>query len=231
MKVFTDRGKIIITNIPDYPKKIVIPSQLFPLSGAIEIFHSNNTEDCPDEQLRQIFDQTAASIGFCYTNTENLAHNLIAAAIPKERYKTYVGWLFPGDILPIHHSFIVVDNKYMLDFSVNKKYSDPAYIEELYKKYGDIGQDELRENLAAEFIKDSTKSNSQIGTFGQVAQNYLYIASRCKPQHGKTIYNHLVKSHPNHPCIRTATSFGATDMQLRIIQKGGILGEKRNNRN
>lgn len=226
MKVFSKEGKMYVTELSDYSetdKPIIITSQLFPLSGAPEVFHAGNTEDCKDKQLQQIFDSTEAALGYCYTNIENLAMNLKAAGIPKKRYKTYVGWLFPGDTLPVHHAFVVVDNKYMLDFTTNRKYADPDHLKELYIKYGDLSEEDLREALAIEFIEESSRPHSQRGTFGRVGINYVYIASQCKPSQGRVIYNRLIRAHPNHPCIRNTTPSGATDMQLRIMQKRNTL--------
>lgn len=222
MKIFRWEDKVIVTEVPEYTdahKVITIPSQLFPLSGTPEIFHANNTTDCQDKQLQQIFDSTKAALGYCYTNIENLIENLKAAGITKKRYKSYVGWLFPGDILPVHHAFVVVDDKYMLDFSVNKKYADPNHIKDIYNRYKNKSEEQLREALAEEFIEESSRPHSQRGTFGQVGTNYIYIASQCKPSQGRAIYNRLIRSHPNHPCIRNTTPSGATDIQLRIIKK------------
>ena len=82
MEVFIQHGKIKITGIedmqgtqgkPDIPsipsipgkpkienKPIIIPSQLYPLSGTPEIFHAGNTEVCTNQELQQIFDSTEA---------------------------------------------------------------------------------------------------------------------------------------------------------------------------
>lgn len=229
-----ERGKVIITGIPSIPsipgtpgtsgtsgtpdKPIIIPSQLYPLSGVPEVFYEENTEVCTDQQLKDIFDNTDASIGFCYTNIQNLADNLRKAGISKQRYKTYIGWLFIGEQVPIHHAFLVVDNIYLLDFSASRIH------EQLLSNYKPeeleaLTIEELRDKLANEFMKEAIKPHSQRATFGKALPSHVYIASPCKPNQGRLQYNKLIKSHPNHPCIRGTTPSGATDMQLRIIKK------------
>lgn len=224
MEVYQDnrRNKIVVTNIAcdnnNTTIDLTIPSQLYPLSGAPEVFISSNTEDCYDQQLREIYDSTEAFIGMCYTNIENFTLNLKAAGIPKQRYKTYIGWLFPGNILPIHHAFIVIDKKYLMDFSVSKKYADLDHLENM-KNYTNLSDNALRNKLVEEFMKESQQPHSQRSIFGKVPPNYIYVGAPCKPNQGKIIYNRLIRSHPNHPCIRNTTPIGTTDMQNRIIKK------------
>lgn len=236
MEVFIQHGKIKITGIedmqgtqgkPDIPsipsipgipkienKPIIIPSQLYPLSGTPEIFHAGNTEVCTNQELQQIFDSTEAYLGFCYSNIENLALNLKKAGISKEHYKTYIGWLFIGNQIPVHHAFLVFDGKYLLDFSTSKIY------EQLDQESLDkLSIEELRNKLAEEFIKEQSKPHSQRATFGKAIQSFLYIASPCKPSQGRLQYNKLIKAYPKHPCIRGTKASGITDMQQRIYKK------------
>lgn len=217
MKIGMEKGKFIIEEITEKP--IVIPSQLYPLNGTLEIFYSENTEDCADQQLREIFDGVRAAMGFCYTNIENLVEALEAAAIQSERYTAYVGWMFIGDTLPVHHTFMVVDNKYMLDFSTDKLFEDG-------QRYSGLTQEEVKEQIAKEYLERRRLKNSERATFGKVGSLYLYLGSRCRPQDGKRIYQKLVKAYPKHPCIRNVTPTGATDTQNRIFREI-IKSEKR----
>lgn len=210
MEIIIDKGKVIIKGITEKP--IVIPSQLYPLNGSLEIFCSESTEDCEDKQLREIFDSVRASVGFCYSNTENLIDALKAAGISKERYRTYAGWLFIGDTLPVHHAYTVVDDKYMLDFSTDKIFEDVEHFQGL-------SSEKVKDMLAIEFLERRHLPHSKRATFGKVGSLYLYIGSICKPQHGKKIYQKLVKAYPKHPCIRNVTPTGATDTQNRIAMK------------
>lgn len=232
VKIERVNGKLYITGITTEPTNatnasqtnnivITIPSQLYPLSGSPEIFYQENTEACTDQQIQEIFDNTEAHMGFCYTNIENLAVNLRKAGVLKQRYKTYIGWLFIGEQLPIHHAFLVVDNKHLLDFSASQIH-EQLLLHYTPKEIETFTRDELRNNLANEFIKEQEKPHSQRAAFGKALPSYVYIASQCKPNQGRLQFNKLIKSHPNHPCIRNTAPSGITDMQLRIIKKQHI---------
>ena len=210
MKVGMEKGKVIIEGITEKP--IVIPSQLFPLNGSLEVFYSENTEECADTQIREIFDSVSAAMGFCYSNVENLVEAFKAAAIQSERYRTYAGWMFIGDTLPVHHAYTVVDDKYMLDFSTDKLFENQQH-------YIGLTQEEIKEKLVAEYLERRKLKHSERATFGKVGSLYLYVGSRCKPQDGKRIYQKLVKAYPKHPCIRNVTPTGGTDTQNRIIRR------------
>lgn len=210
MKIRGQNGKIVIEEVADKP--IIIPSQLYPLSGGLEIFFAGNTEDCEDQQLREIFDSTEASIGHCYSNTENLVSKLKAAGIPKSRYKTYAGWLFIGGNSPIHHAYTVVDNKYMLDFSTNKALEDEA-------QYHGLSAEETKARVIKIVAESMRKKHSERATFGKVGPLYLYVGSVCKPMQGKQLYQRLMKSHPKHPCFRNITSTGLTDTQNKLLNR------------
>lgn len=115
MEISTTQESIIIKGV--YEKPIIIPSRLFPFSGQLEVFYHGNTEECVDTQIKHIFNNMPIMKGDCYGNTDYLTEAFENANFPKERYKTYRGWMFIGETLPIHHVFTVVDGKYMLDFS------------------------------------------------------------------------------------------------------------------
>lgn len=86
---------------------ISIPSRMYPLeSDLFQCFDANNTSEIVDERIIAISDSIKPETGRCFTNTENLCMALNQAGYPAEQY---VGWLFMGDELPVHHSFVVLD--------------------------------------------------------------------------------------------------------------------------
>lgn len=211
MKIGTINGKIIVEGLTE--KQLIIPSQMYPLSGPMEYFCSENTEDCDDQQLREIYDSIEPQIGFCYSNIERLADAMAEAGIHRSRYRTYCGWLFIGWSLPIHHAFMVVDNKYMLDFSINKAFE----IEEQFKDCENA--EKTRNKMIDLYIQQLGQPNSTRTAFGKVGPHYFYVGSKCKPSEGKRLYQRLMKSHPNHPCGKNVTATGATEMQNRIYKR------------
>lgn len=209
MKAFIINDKIHINGLGE--RDIVIPSQLYPLTGSMTIFTANNTTPCDDEQLRQIFDSIPSRIGRCYENIRLLEDKLKATEQFKNRFTTYVGWMFIGENMPVHHAYMVVDNKYMLDFS---PLSDLESLEAPVV----MSKDGIRELVADQVIKSLDKPNSEKAVFGQVQFDSLYVGSVCSPEKGIRVYKKLMRAFPKHPCFRT-TSTGMTEVQNRILRR------------
>ena len=192
-------------------KDIVIPSHQYPLNGKLKVFTRDNTEPCKDEQIKVIFDSVKYEIGKCYGNTRRLLDALEANEITKSRYKSYVGWLFIGDTMPVHHAYTVIDDKHLLDFS-------PMH--ELYSMEisGELSTPEMKEALVDKFMDKIRQPNSIRSIFGKADPELLYVGSECTPDKGIKIYQKLMKAFPKHPCLRT-TSTGMTEMQNLIMER------------
>lgn len=122
MKISMNREEIVIEGV--WEKPTIIPSQLFPFTGQLEVFYHGNTEECKDIQIKNIFESIPAMMRDCYANRDSLVEAFEDAEIQRERYKTYTGWMFIGKTLPIHHVFTVVDSKYLLDFYTDKMFCE-----------------------------------------------------------------------------------------------------------
>ena len=95
---------------------ISIPSRMYPLeSDSFQCFNADNTSEIVDEKIKDIFDSIKPETGRCFTNAETLCVALNKAGYPAEQY---VGWLFMENELPIHHSFVVL-NDHILDLSIS----------------------------------------------------------------------------------------------------------------
>lgn len=100
---------------------ISIPSRMYPLeSDSFQCFDADNTSEIVDERIIAIFDSINPEVGRCFTNAENLCTALQKEGYPAEQY---VGWLFMGNELPVHHSFVVLDG-HILDLSISLKSED-----------------------------------------------------------------------------------------------------------
>lgn len=168
---------------------VKIPSQLFPLNGPIEIFDSQNTENCQDEHILTIYDSIKPEIGRCYTNTERLYNAFLNEGI---NTTPYVGWMFTGEDFPVHHAFLVYENKYVFDFVADLKLND-------IKKIHAESKDDARIQVASFISSRLEMKNSERFTNGKVDPFYFYVASKCMPDKGIEIFRKLMKSHPKHP--------------------------------
>ena len=111
---------------------ISIPSRMYPLeSDSFQCFDADNTSEIVDKRIVEIFDSIKPETGRCFTNAENLCVALNEAGYQAEQY---VGWLFMEDELPIHHSFVVL-NDHILDLSISLKSEDFAKLDSVTKIY------------------------------------------------------------------------------------------------
>lgn len=119
-----------------------IPSVYWPLSGPYEVFSYENTCCIEDElKLVELFDSLEYKIGHCYHNTEQVAAAFRQAG---KTIKTYCGWAFINDTVPIHHCWAVLtdecnhkavldlacDNHKMREWFWKKEQEDPGWLDQ-----------------------------------------------------------------------------------------------------
>lgn len=180
----------------------IIPSRKYPLKcgSPIEVFTHKNTEKLEEKAIQKIYDGINFEIGKCYKNMKMLKDALIEAGITN--FKTYVGWLFFSDTYPVHHCFIVYNDKYILDPSMQK------IINELKEAVIKNPKLQLDNNaMRLEMVRLSKKYKNTISskksTFGKVVNDDIcYVASECDIEEGEQIYIELVSSYPNHPSYK-----------------------------
>lgn len=203
------------------PNPIKIPSQLYPLTGEMDIIHHGDTAAFPDgslkEQIKSIYNNIQPNIGTCYTNTQTLIEALQAVGIQAQ---SYVGWVISGGALPVHHCFASIEN-HVLDLTIR-----PAIIYESMGQFGDITIEELREKIANRMIEMESIPNSEKTTFGQVDEYTIYIASKCKPHVGFNVYQKLMRAHPNHPSYQNLHGGKISETQRLYYEKKLGIQEK-----
>lgn len=142
---------------------ISIPSRMYPLeSDSFQCFNADNTSEIVDERIIAIFDSIKPEVGRCFTNAETLCVALNEAGYPA---KQYVGWLFMGDELPVHHSFVVLDC-HILDLSISLKSEDFEKLDSITVKCKT--KDEARERIAEYILQKEQLPNHQRCVFGVV---------------------------------------------------------------
>ena len=204
MKIIQKNNKVIVEDCFEKPFKI--PSQMYPLKSEIKIFCSQNTEDCFDEKIIELYNSITPKLGRCYENSKELLRLFKKNDITD--IQTYAGWLFVGNQAPTHHCFCVYKNNIVLDFVSDLKHDtnlkvDMSDVEKARRKY-------------VEFIlEQQKKSNTERFGKGKVDEMYIYIASKCAPEDAIKIFEKLIKAFPKHPCYET---FGFTKTQKLLYK-------------
>lgn len=192
---------------------ISIPSRMYPLeSDSFQCFDADNTSEIVDERIIAIFDSINPEVGRCFTNAENLC-----TALQKEGYpaKQYVGWLFMGDELPVHHSFVVL-NFHILDLSIALKSEDFEKLDSITAKCKT--KDEARERIAEYILQKEQLPNHQRCVFGVVDEAYHYIGAPGTREAGIKRNKELRKIYPQHPCFQDVQN-GITRGQEILLRK------------
>ena len=192
---------------------ISIPSRMYPLeSDLFQCFDADNTSEIVDEKIKDIFDSIKPEVGRCFTNAENLCVALNEAGYQAEQY---VGWLFMEDELPVHHSFVVLDD-HILDLSISLKSEDFAKLDSVTKIYKT--KDEAREYLAEYILQKEQLPNHQRCIFGVVDKMYHYIGAHGTREAGIRRNQELRQSYPQHPCFQDVKN-GTTRGQEILLRK------------
>ena len=192
---------------------ISIPSRMYPLeSGSFKCFDADNTSEVTDEKIKDIFDSIKPEIGRCFTNAENLC-----IALNEEGYQAeqYVGWLFMGDELPVHHSFVVLDD-HILDLSISLKSADFTKLDSVTAKCKT--KNEARERIAEYILRKEQSPNHQRCIFGVVDEAYHYIGAPGTKEAGIKRNQELRQIYPQHPCFQDVKS-GITRGQEILLRK------------
>jgi len=176
-----------------HKQPVIIPSKEFPLNNKknIQLFCYFNTEPLEDEVIKEIFNKIRFESGYCYKGAENTRDALIEAGLNPEDIQTYVGWITPYRLLPVHHSWVIYKKKYILDGTLFTLDANQLGL-------ADKSVDEQREIYTDALLIEMEKPNSDTRVFGQTMLQHFYVGSPCDPDEGRTIYNDLIDKYPNH---------------------------------
>lgn len=192
---------------------ISIPSRMYPLeSDLFQYFNADNTSEIVDERVVTIFDSIKPEVGRCFTNAETLCVALNKEGYPAEQY---VGWLFMGDELPVHHSFVLL-NDHILDLSISLKSEDFEILDSVSENCKT--KDEARERIAEYMLQKEQLPNHQRCIFGVVDETYHYIGAPGTREDGIKRNKELRKIYPQHPCFQDVKN-GTTRGQEILLRK------------
>jgi len=180
-----------------------------------KVFANENTMEIKDEKILKLFDRVKYEIGQCYSNSENLLKLLLKHDIDA---KLFCGWVFTGDVTPVHHCWVVYQNS-ILDLSNDMTSFARFMIENGYNE-NDVDINIMRERLV-EFRRNSMNwKNSKRCVVG-TADNKIYVGSPCKSAlEAANMYNDLIKNFPNHEVKRSINMEQMSVVQEMMLEAG-----------
>lgn len=198
-------------------EKVTIPSDYYPINTDYkpEIFTYDNTPDVIDDPVVQrVFNAVPYRIGYCYQNTAALCEILSQLGY---KIKSYVGWLFVSNELPVFHCWAVLkkgSKRYVLDLADDMTLTSANHSK--IRSDSDL----------IEFMRyKATLTNcARCHPVGSPSFNILYVGSPCDTTEGKAIWNSLIERYPNHKCWRK----GKSDKHMSPFQEklydAGLMG-------
>lgn len=178
----------------NFVSSVIIPTVKYPVNNdTIHVFSQCNTKILEDENIIKLFDLANFKLGYCYHNAEGLYHLLKNNGI--NEVKLYTGWVFPGNINPVHHSWVVYKDKHILDLSNNE------YQLKMYLKDNNVEDNVNSVRLAmVDFIKEcrNVKNSVRCYPVGLTVESVYVGCEVSSADEGINIYNHLIKLFPDH---------------------------------
>lgn len=195
-----------------------IPSREYPMpnSNKIKVFTSKNTEDIDIANIDNILENNNFQMGFCYTNTDKICE-LLTPLKESHSIEFYSGWLLTLGKM-VHHAWVVVDGKHIIDTSVFKK-------EEVKQKViadAELGiPHPINKNIIA---KETVKLMSEEIPFtekyqcGKIINNNIYIGVKSNSTEARISFNELMDKIPTHKDYNNINPDGSNET-LNLIMK------------
>lgn len=206
-----------------------IGSKLFPLSKKknIGVWWSANTKEVERNKTLVMAMNSITNyefkVGMCYTNAQVLQQlgeqfNL--------NIKYYSGWVFPVQSMPIHHAWVVLDDKIIIDPSIHSSYinANLRMIENVELFEGKT-KDEVREIYVDFIAEEKKKTKDKVSLdclWGKVPFGYMYFGTEDTYGEAKKRFNELIDSVEVHPSYtyRMDEKTGASPTQELLKEKG-----------
>jgi len=194
-----------------------IGSKLYPVASKKNMggFISELTEEYENDEFWGFLDELSEHeggfpSGYCYSNSEKVVRLCKALGI---NGVFYAGWWFPAPhVFPTHHSWVVIDGKYLIDVSINNKVQD--YI----KENVDMSDENWREKIA-KGIAEIQKKIVPVRDYcvsGKVSVPNIYCGSPDSYEYSRKMFRDLMRKYPQHP---TYAQQGRNKLDKSWLQK------------
>lgn len=215
MKYIEKENKVVVKLYEDdtFLQSVIIPTSKYPLSSNdFKVFSCENTEIITDKNILNIIDSVKFELGHCYLMADKLV-----SALRDYHAEMYSGWRFSGDVLPVHHSWCIIEDKYLIDLSD----MDDDLMQYIKTHVGTFDKNmQLPKEFYIEYMKKATelKNTERITHIGRVSERAFYVGSKDNMENAKQIYRNLITKYPDHEIIRNKNGMG-TPLQLEIMDK------------
>lgn len=186
---------------------VTIPSKAYPIHNQrnIKLFNALNTIDLTSneaytfatnkeiDEIKHIFNNSQIYVGKCYSSIQSIFDYIKDNNYEYilEDIKSYVGWVFVGDTLPLHHCWLVYKDRFILDSTLD-------ILRLVGTKLNTLSLEQQRIKIANVCKALGQFNNSYKFTFGKCANYMIYVGSECSPKMGINQFTQLRKKYPSH---------------------------------
>lgn len=178
------------------------PSALYqmPNKGKMSCFHPGNMEELDDGgRLDKALDGVPLELGKCYSNAEKIIGALHNDGYEKEHtVEYYGGWILQanGDKL-IHHAWVVIDGKSIIDASIKKCGKFHSYLETIERGiYMPFSRDLLADWIRQE--EEEKASFSKYHFYGKI-DTCIYVGTQCTSEEARKSFRSTMQRNPDMP--------------------------------
>lgn len=207
----------------------IFGSKLYPIANKKQgmYFTSENTYDMPDE-LKNKIDECLTGInmpiGKCYENS-NVILKILKKALKGYKVEFYSGWCFTAPTYPIHHSFILIDNKYIIDTGMRKEEQKLILaIMSMSKKLDKVALANSVKNIHKNI---NNKKFSEAYVCGKSLKHICYYASPDTYKNAISTSNYIVNLGFKHPSmVRPLMNVANNNHMQQLLLKENITNKK-----
>lgn len=221
LRIKPEKLIVKIYNDKEFQKSIIVPTDYYPVNAKdIDVFCDNNTEFVTDERILKAFNDTPYKLGHCYTNSDTLAKNLKKEGF--YNFQIYSGWCFVGETLPIHHCWIVANEKQILDLSAD----NIRFLEWLsHQPKPEAGEIDALRNRRVEYMAMQQKMSNieRCGGVGKADWKIYIGASIESGEAARCEYNDLLREYPHHEITHNLVTADGKNRLFVKMEEAGYL--------
>lgn len=224
-----ERDKDILKFHGKQGEKLFIGSKLYPLSRKknIGLWKQDNTEMVDKQSLLmkvlqqvEMTKQHTFTVGKCYTNAEVVRQVGEKLGL---KVKYYSGWVFPNSVLPVHHAWVVLDDRILIDTSMSYAYIETiAIFMEQMKEAGQSFDSNTRKEMVDRLSKVQKNLLSDC-VYGYVPKQLLYVGTEDTRELAIKRYNDLMHQYPQHPSYQHKNNPDGASETQRLMQERGMI--------
>ena len=228
--LFADKGdgiyKIFFNGYEKHES--ILPDKLHPMPNKEKpvVFCRQNTEDLDDNgELAHIMEASGfiGQMGLCYQNSDTVLRILTDTGYAKEHdVQFYSGWVnhcSPDDW--IHHAWIVVDGKSIIDVAHEK--SGPLH--DLMEKAlsGEMHPTEINKARLAREIREFEAKDIPFTErfFYGTTDDWCYIGVPSNADEARDSFNRLMRDYPDHPQYQNVDKDDGSNEMNRLYYGAG----------